>query len=55
MAEVVAEQSLGVLDYAEVVDAKSFAIPDPLVGELRLLIAVRFAKARLIDNLGACS
>ena len=53
MRDVVATQSAGELDYAEVVDAATFAVPDPLVGELRLLIAVRFAKARLIDNMGA--
>jgi pantothenate synthetase len=28
-------------------------VPDPLAGELRLLIAARFSKARLIDNVGA--
>ena len=38
---------------SEVVDAATFAVPDPLVGVLRLLIAVQFAKARLIDNIGA--
>ena len=40
------------LDYADVVDAVSFATPDPLAGDLRLLIAVRFASTRLIDNVG---
>ncbi len=53
MRDVVGAQDLGELDYAEVVDAATFAVPDPLAGELRLLIAVRFATARLIDNLGA--
>lgn len=53
MRDVVATQSLGELDYAEVVDAATFAVPNPLAGELRLLIAVRFASARLIDNMGA--
>ena len=41
------------LDYAEVVDARTLQVVDPLAGELRLLAAVRFGKARLIDNLAA--
>jgi pantoate--beta-alanine ligase len=53
MHDVVAEEPLARLDYAEVVDAATFEVPDPLSGELRLLIAARFSKARLIDNLGA--
>jgi pantoate--beta-alanine ligase len=53
MHAVVAAEPLAKLDYAEVVDAATFTVPDPLAGELRLLIAVRFAKARLIDNVGA--
>jgi pantoate--beta-alanine ligase len=52
MATAVAEEPLAPLDYAEVVDAATFVVPDPLVGSLRLLIAARFAKARLIDNIG---
>jgi pantoate--beta-alanine ligase len=53
MYEVVAGEPLARLDYAAVVDAATFEVPDPIVGELRLLIAVRFANARLIDNVGA--
>jgi pantoate--beta-alanine ligase len=53
MRDLVATEPLATLDYAEVVDASTFAVPDPLVGELRLLIAARFANARLIDNIGA--
>jgi pantoate--beta-alanine ligase len=52
MREVVSEQPLADLDYAEVVDASTFQTPDPLHGELRLLIAVRFSTVRLIDNIG---
>lgn len=40
------------LDYVAVVDPSTFAIPDPLSGELRLLAAARLGNARLIDNLG---
>ena len=45
-------EPLAELDYAEVVDADSFTVPDPLTGNLRLLAAVRFGRARLIDNVG---
>jgi pantoate--beta-alanine ligase len=50
MAEVIGSEPLGELDYAEVVDATTFLVPDPLAGPLRLLVAVRFGGARLIDN-----
>ena len=30
----------------------TFTVPDPLAGTLRLLAAVRFGRARLIDNVG---
>ena len=40
------------VDYVEVVDAATLAPVDPLAGELRLLGAARFGKARLIDNVG---
>jgi pantoate--beta-alanine ligase len=41
------------LDYAEVVDAADLTVPPVLTGELRLLIAARLGRARLIDNTGA--
>jgi pantoate--beta-alanine ligase len=53
MADLVAAQPLAELDYAEVVDAHTLQVVDPLEGDLRLLAAVRFGTARLIDNLGA--
>jgi pantoate--beta-alanine ligase len=53
MAEVIRAEPLAELDYAEVVDAATLQVVEPLVGELRLLAAVRFGKARLIDNIGA--
>ena len=53
MADLIGAEPLAELDYAEVVDAATLQVVDPLVGELRLLAAVRFGKARLIDNLAA--
>ncbi len=53
MADLINAEPLADLDYAEVVDARTLQGVDPLAGELRLLAAVRFGKARLIDNLGA--
>ena len=53
MERVVAQEPHATLDYVAVVDAATFDVPEPLAGELRLLIAVRFARARLIDNIGA--
>jgi pantoate--beta-alanine ligase len=53
MHDVLKGQPLADVDYAEVVSASTFHVPHPLVGELRLLVAARFSKARLIDNVGA--
>ena len=44
---------IAALDYAEVVDGLTLQPVDPLAGELRLLVAARVGKARLIDNVGA--
>jgi pantoate--beta-alanine ligase len=52
MAQIIEAEPLAQLDYAEVVDADSFTVPEPLAGNLRLLAAVRFGRARLIDNVG---
>ena len=52
MAAVLQQQPVAVVDYAEVVDAATFEVPDPLNGSLRLLVAARFGRARLIDNVG---
>lgn len=52
MTATIAAEPRFTLDYAAVVDPATFATPDPLAGELRLLAAARLAKARLIDNLG---
>ena len=52
MAEVVALAPLGSLDYVAAVQADTLVADGPLHGEVRLLLAVRFGKARLIDNDG---
>ena len=49
----VAAEPLADLEYGEVVDAATLHVVDPLAGELRLLAAARFGRARLIDNVGA--
>lgn len=53
VAETVQTEPLVELDYAEVVDAATLEPIDPLVGELRLLVAARLGRTRLIDNVGA--
>ena len=53
MSDLIDAEPLARRDYAEVVDARSLQVVDPLAGDLRLLAAVRFGKARLIDNLAA--
>lgn len=52
MREIIEAEPLAQLDYAEVVDADLLSVPEVLAGNLRLLAAVRFGKARLIDNVG---
>ena len=51
MADLLSAEPLAELEYAEVVDAATLNVVDPLRGDLRLLAAVRFGRARLIDNL----
>jgi len=53
MRDLITAEPLAQLDYAEVVDASTLRPVDPLRGELRLLAATRFGRARLIDNEGA--
>jgi len=52
MRAAIAAEKLAELDYAEVVDAHELIVPDRLTGEVRLLVAARFGRARLIDNVG---
>lgn len=55
MAATIAAEPTGALDYAVVVDPVTLRPPgSPVPGdELRLLVACRFGRARLIDNVGA--
>ncbi len=53
MVDHLATSTLGTLDYAEVVDARTLRTPERLRGEIRCLVALQFGKARLIDNKGA--
>jgi pantoate--beta-alanine ligase len=49
----IAAEPLAVVDYVAVVDADTLRPRDALAGEVRLLAAARFGRARLIDNVGA--
>jgi pantoate--beta-alanine ligase len=55
VAGLIAAEPLAELDYAEVSDAATLAPVDPLTGDLRLLAAARFGRARLIDNVGVAA
>jgi pantoate--beta-alanine ligase len=52
MRGAITAEPLAELDYAEVVDAQDLTVPERLSGEVRLLAAARFGRARLIDNVG---
>ena len=52
MAAVLAAEPKASPDYVAVGDAATLERPDVLGGELRLLVAARVGRARLIDNLG---
>ena len=53
MAAVIGAEPRFTLDYADVVASGDLVRLNPLAGEIRLLIAARLGRARLIDNLGA--
>ncbi|MEM8705667.1 MAG: pantoate--beta-alanine ligase [Actinomycetota bacterium] len=52
MADTVATAVLGTLDYVAAVQADTLVADGPLHGEIRVLLAVQFGRARLIDNDG---
>jgi pantoate--beta-alanine ligase len=53
MSAALARQPRFELDYAEVADPDDLTRPKPIEGEVRLLMAARLGRARLIDNLSA--
>jgi len=53
MGDVVGAEPLARLDYAAAVDPVDLHVPASLEGEVRLLVAARIGRTRLIDNLGA--
>ncbi|MGI8753017.1 MAG: pantoate--beta-alanine ligase [Acidimicrobiales bacterium] len=53
MAGAVAATPALTLDYAAVVDPADLSVPPRLSGEVRLLVAARLGRARLIDNMAA--
>ncbi|MBL8777276.1 MAG: pantoate--beta-alanine ligase [Acidimicrobiales bacterium] len=53
VARMVEAEPLAELDYAAVVDPTTLEVVDPLAGEVRLLAAAKFGRARLLDNVGA--
>jgi pantoate--beta-alanine ligase len=53
MIRSLAREPRFVLNYAEVVDPDELTRPDVIRGEVRLLIAARLGRARLIDNVAA--
>ena len=52
MESVIATAPAAVIHYAAAVSADTLRPEAPLSGDVRLLVAARFGKARLIDNLG---
>ena len=53
MRAVIEAEPRFTLDYAEAVDAADLTTPTRLSGAVRLLVAARLGRARLIDNLAA--
>jgi len=53
MTSIARQEHLFELDYAEVADPSTLSVPQVVGAEVRLLIAGRTGKARLIDNLAA--
>lgn len=52
MAAMIDAEPLGALDYVEIADAETLEPVDTLDGPVRIFGAVRFGRARLIDNVG---
>ncbi len=52
MTDMIEKQPSAQIDYVAAVDAASLQVPERLAGEVRVLTATRFGKARLLDNRG---
>ncbi len=52
LRKTISSASLAEIDYVAAVPAQTMVADGPLDGDVRLLLAVRFGKARLIDNAG---
>jgi pantoate--beta-alanine ligase len=52
MTDVIGESDRAAIDYVAAVSATTLTTDGGLVGDVRLLVAVRFGSARLIDNAG---
>jgi pantoate--beta-alanine ligase len=53
MVDVARSEALFDLDYADVVGPRALGAPGDMAGEVRLVIAGRVGRTRLIDNVGA--
>jgi pantoate--beta-alanine ligase len=51
VAELIRAEPLAELDYVALVRPDTLEVPDQVTGELRLLVAARFGRPRLLDNL----
>ena len=52
VADIIRAEPHADLDYAEVVVDGTVTRPDQLTGAIRLVVAARFGRPRLLDNLG---
>ena len=52
MASVIVAAPLAEIEYTAAVSASTLTVEGPLRGDVRLLVAARFGRARLIDNIG---
>jgi pantoate--beta-alanine ligase len=52
VGDIVAAEPLAELVSSDVVDSATLVAPATLAGDIRLLVAARFGRARLIDNVG---
>ncbi|MBL8014204.1 MAG: pantoate--beta-alanine ligase [Candidatus Omnitrophica bacterium] len=51
MAKMIQEESQGIIDYIQCVNAQNLSVIDVLKNEVLIVLAVKFGRARLIDNI----